>query len=192
MYIWTYGIRKTWLDKCRKSPASEDSFSSNVVNGSNNRSKLNDSTSLRSQFRLKKLLWVISKFLGLSVSPLTADNQYSVLNRGNLLQNFQMQLLQKRKIFSEFFFIFPQFIFNFEHLQEKDESHSYVILNLRLRKMWLRKCQKSRLSEDPLTSNIVNRLKNCSKLNDSTFTIFIDPFKINACWKSCSEWHTKY
>ena len=48
-----------------------------------------------------------------------------------------------------------------------------------LGKMWLDKCLKSPLSEDPSTSNMVNGWKHCSKLNDSNFTIFIDPCEDN-------------
>ena len=59
--------------------------------------------SLWSQFKLKKSLWVISKILGLFVSPLTADDKYSLFNRGNLLQHVLIQLSQKPKTFSEFF-----------------------------------------------------------------------------------------
>ena len=33
MYFWTYGLRKTWLDKCLKSPVLEDASTSNMVNG---------------------------------------------------------------------------------------------------------------------------------------------------------------
>ena len=44
-----------------------------------------------------------------------------------------------------------------------------------LRKTYLDKCLKSLDSEDPSTSNMVNGPKHCWKLNDSTFTIFIDP-----------------
>ena len=33
MYLWTYGLRKTWLDKCLKSPVSEDPLTSNMVIG---------------------------------------------------------------------------------------------------------------------------------------------------------------
>ena len=42
--------------------------------------------------------------LELSVNPLSAHDIYSLLNTGNLLQYFQMQLSQKRKIFAAFFF----------------------------------------------------------------------------------------
>ena len=40
--------------------------------------------------------------------------------------------------------------------------------------MWLHKCLKSPLSEDPSTSNMVNRPKSYWYLNDSNFTIVID------------------
>ena len=61
----------------------------------------------------------------------------------------------------------------------------------RLRKTWLDKCLKSPVSEDPSTSNIVNRLKHSSKLNDSTFTIFIDTCAGNSGLKTLSEWYGK-
>ena len=44
MYFWTYGLRKTWLDKCLKSPVSEDPSTSNMVNGPKHCWNLNDST----------------------------------------------------------------------------------------------------------------------------------------------------
>ena len=71
------------------------------------------------------------KILGLLVNTLTADGMTSLLNRGNLLQHFQMQLSQKRKIFSEFFFFaFSKFRFNFEHFAKKDQPpSSYFLLH---------------------------------------------------------------
>ena len=50
-----------------------------------------------------------------------------------------------------------------------------------LRKRWLFKCLKSPISEDPSTSSMVNGLKPISNLNDSTFTVFIDPYERNSC-----------
>ena len=41
-----------------------------------------------------------------------------------------MHLFQKRKIFSEYFFEFPKFRFNFERFQEKDDPHSLCIFAL--------------------------------------------------------------
>ena len=68
--------------------------------------------------------------LGLFVSPVTAYDNFALLNRGNLLQHFQMQLSQKRKIFYEFFFQFSKFRFHFEHFQKKDDPHSSFIFEL--------------------------------------------------------------
>ena len=33
MYLRHYGLRKTWLDKCLKSPVLEDLWTDNMVNG---------------------------------------------------------------------------------------------------------------------------------------------------------------
>ena len=57
----------------------------------------------------------------------------------------------------------------------------------RLRKTWLDKCQKNPVSQEPSSGNVVNRRKHSSKLNDSTFTIFIDTCADNSGWKSLSE-----
>ena len=54
----------------------------------------------------KKSLLVICKILGVFVNTMSVDDKYSVLNRGSLLQHFQMQLSQKSKIFSQFFVAF--------------------------------------------------------------------------------------
>ena len=53
------------------------------------------------QFSRKNCLLVICKILGLFVKPFTANDKYSLLNRGNLQQHFQMQSSQKRKIISK-------------------------------------------------------------------------------------------
>ena len=58
------------------------------------------------------------------VNSLTADDKYSILNRGNLLQHFQMQLSEKQKTFSEFVFGFSKFRFNFEEFQKKYDPPS--------------------------------------------------------------------
>ena len=66
------------------------------------------------------------------VNLLSGNNKYSLLNSGNLLQHFLMQLSQKWKKFSEFLFKFSKFRFNFEHFQEKDDGNSFnKFLNLR-------------------------------------------------------------
>ena len=61
-----------------------------------------------------------------------------------------------------------------------------------LGKTWLEKCVKSPILEDPSTSNTVNRPKHCWNLNDSTFTIFIDPSDRCSCWRGLPERYSKY
>ena len=60
-------------------------------------------------------------------NTLTADDQYSLLNRDNLTQQIRTQLSQKRKAFFQFFLAFPKFTLNFGHLQKKDDLHSRFI-----------------------------------------------------------------
>ena len=61
------------------------------------------------------------------VNTLTADDQYSLLNRDNLTQQIRTQLSQKRQAFSEFFLAFSKSTLNFEYLQKKDDLHSRFI-----------------------------------------------------------------
>ena len=44
MYFRNHWLQKTWLDKCLKSPFSEDPSTSNMVNGPNHCWNLRDST----------------------------------------------------------------------------------------------------------------------------------------------------
>ena len=132
--------------------------------------------SLWNQFRFKKSLWVFFKILGNFFNPFFADTKYSLLSRGNFLQHFQLQISQKLKKFSEFFFTFSKFKFSFEHFQKEFDSHGWCIFwTYGLRKTWLDKCLKNFVSEDHSTCNMVNGPKHCWNLNHSTFTIFIYP-----------------
>ena len=60
----------------------------------------------------------------LFVNALTANDKYYPLNRENLAQPIQMQLSQKEKPFSQFFFAFLKSLLNFEDFSNKDDSHS--------------------------------------------------------------------
>ena len=44
MYFQNYGLPKTWLDQCLKSPVSEDPKKSNMVNGPKHCSNLKDTS----------------------------------------------------------------------------------------------------------------------------------------------------
>ena len=61
------------------------------------------------------------------VTTLTADDQYSLLNRDNLTQPIRTKLFQKQKAFSGLFLAYLKCTLNFEHLQKKDDLHSRFI-----------------------------------------------------------------
>ena len=44
MYFQNYGLQKTWLDQCLKSPVSEDPTKSNLVNAPKHFSHLKDTS----------------------------------------------------------------------------------------------------------------------------------------------------
>ena len=67
---------------------------------------------------------MIQKTLRLFVNTPTLDAKHYLLNRDNLTQPIQIQLSQKQKIFSEFFFAFLKSILNFKHLPKNDDPHS--------------------------------------------------------------------
>ena len=70
---------------------------------------------------------MLCKILRLFINTLTANDKYSLINRGNLTQPNQILLSQKQKTFSEFVFSFLKFTLNFEHFQKKDDPHSRFI-----------------------------------------------------------------
>ena len=70
---------------------------------------------------------MIYKIVRLFVSTLTANDKHYLLKRYNLTQPIQMQLSQKQKTFSEFFFAFLKSVLNFNDLRKKDDPHSLCI-----------------------------------------------------------------
>ena len=64
---------------------------------------------------------MINKTLRLFVNTLTLDEKHYLLNRDSLTQPIQIQLSQKQKTFSEFFFAFSKSILNFKELPKKDD-----------------------------------------------------------------------
>ena len=72
----------------------------------------------------KQSLLVTHKILGLFVNTLTVNDKHYLLNRDNLTQQIEMQLSEKQKTFSEFFFAFLKSILNFKHLPKKDDPRS--------------------------------------------------------------------
>ena len=66
---------------------------------------------------------MIHKILGLFLNTLTVDDKHYMLNRDNLTQPIQLQLSQKQKTFSQFFFAFSKSILNYKDLPKKDDPH---------------------------------------------------------------------
>ena len=54
----------------------------------------------------------------------------------------------------------------------------------RLRKTWLDKCLKRRVSQNPSTDNTANGSKHCCNVNNSIFTILINHSGANYLGKS--------
>ena len=122
---------------------------------------------------------------------MAADEKYPVLNRDNLTITIQMQLSQKQKTFSRFFSAFLKSKLNFKHFEKKMTRIAFVFRKLRTPKTKLDKCLKSKVSEDPSTSNMADVPKHCWNLHHSIFLWFIDPCQVNWVRKSPSYWHAK-
>ena len=71
------------------------------------------------------------KILRLFVNALTANDKYSLLNRGILTEQIQMYLSQKQKDFSKLFCAFFKSTLNFKHFQKKITLIVYVFPKLR-------------------------------------------------------------
>ena len=67
---------------------------------------------------------VLFKILGLFVNTLTEDGKYSLLYRGNLMQQIQILLSQKPKTFSKLSSQILKPTLNFEKFQKKVDPHS--------------------------------------------------------------------
>ena len=75
--------------------------------------------------RWEKSVLVIHKNVRLLVNTLTADDKDYLLNRDNIAEPVQMQLSQKQKTFSEFFFFaFLKSIITSKHLPKKHDPQS--------------------------------------------------------------------
>ena len=67
---------------------------------------------------------MIHKILKLFVNTLAVNDKHYEHKRDNLSQPIELQLCQKQKNFSEFFFTFLKSILNYKHLQKKDDARS--------------------------------------------------------------------
>ena len=73
---------------------------------------------------------MIHKILRLFVNTLAAVEKHYLLTRDNLTQTIQIQLSQKQKTFSQFFFEFLNSILNFKHLPKQDDPIADVFVEI--------------------------------------------------------------
>ena len=83
--------------------------------------------SLGRQLSYEESLLMICKISKLFPNTLSANDKYSLLDRDNVTQRIKMELSRKQKTFCEFFSSFLKSSWNFEHLQPKDDTHSWRI-----------------------------------------------------------------
>ena len=121
MYFWKYRLKKIWLDKCLKRRVSEDPWTDNTANGSTHCCNLNGSTSTLfiNHCEGSCTHLVIHIMLRLFVNTLTVNDKHYLLNWDNLVQPIQMQLSQKQKTFSQFFFCIFKIFIKFQTFSEK-------------------------------------------------------------------------
>ena len=133
-----YRLQNTCLRKCLKSHVSVHPRTVNMLNrlkfccNLHGSSFINQfyqfSSSLFGNFSYKKPFLVICEILRPFFNTLTSDREYFPGNRENLPEPSQIQLSNKLKtFFSELSTSFAKYIFNFEHLEQKDESHSFCV-----------------------------------------------------------------
>ena len=136
MYFGNYGLRKTCLDKCLKSPVLEDLWRDNMVNGPKQWFNLNGSsftifTDYCEGGSWKKSLIVICKVLRLFIKRPTTNDKFSLLNRDNLMQPIEMDLSQEQETFSQLLCAFFRSTSIFKDFQKKMTLIAYVSSNLR-------------------------------------------------------------
>ena len=91
---------------------------------------------------------MIHKIVTPVFNTVTVHGKCYLLNRDNLTQQIQMQLSEKQKSFSEFFFGVLKSLLDFKHLSKKDDLEAEIFPEITARRIWLHKCLKSRVSED--------------------------------------------
>ena len=189
MYFWTYGLRKTWFDKCLKILSSDDPLKSNMVNEPKNWWNLNASTftifidPLKDNYGSKSLFQWYAKSDDCLLTPWLPTISIFSSQQRQFIATFWDEIISETKNIFSFIFSIFWILIHFSNFSKKHDRHSWY--------MWSVKCLKSVVSEDPFRSNTVKGPKRCSKLNESTFTIFIDPCEYNWDLKSLSEWHAK-
>ena len=140
MYFWTYGLRKTWLDKCLKSPASEDASRSNMVNGAKHCWNLNGSTftlfvgHCESNSVGKSLPWQYAKYYDCLLTYWLPMTSILFLIETIYCNLFKCNYLRIKKFCFNFFLHFPNLDWILNIFEKKDDSHRWCIFELTVSK----------------------------------------------------------
>ena len=183
MYFVNYGLWKTWLEKCQKSPVPEHRLTVNLPN------VLRDSLNLHGsifiifshhygQNRVQKWLfyWYLKSW-DCFFSTLTADGKHSLRIRENLSQPNQMQIFKKKNFFWKFSSITEIGI----KFWTRWTSYPLHFQNYGPRKTWLDKCLRSPSFRIPFNSQHV---KGSQRLLKSARQHFHHIF--SSLWCKCS------
>ena len=125
---------KTCLDKCLKSPISENPSTSNMINASKhcpNLRYININWSLPYQLSWKKFLLLTWKILGLLVSTSSTDEKCPVVKRDKLTIPIQMDYLRNKKVFHDFLLHFSNLAEILNVLKQKTTLIAFVFPKLR-------------------------------------------------------------
>ena len=187
---------KTWLDKCLQSPVLEHPWRRNMVNGPKHFWNLHQSTikfidQCQGSWVGKSLFYWHAKswdYLLKHWMPMTG-----ILFLIDTIWRYQLRCnyIRKKKLFLKFSLLFWPLVEILNILKQKMTFIDLVFPKLRTPKTFLDKCLKSPVSENPSTSNMVNRTKHCWNMHQSTFIIFIDHNPNNWVEKRHSYWHAK-
>ena len=96
----------------------------------------------------KMSLLVVHKILRLFVNTWTTDDKHYLLNRDNLAERILKNYLKNKKLFLNFFLHFQNLLSILNIYLKRTTLIADVFPEFRLRKIWLDKCLKSRVSED--------------------------------------------
>ena len=135
MYFWTYGLRKTWLYKCIKSPVSEDHSTSNMLNGGKQCWNLNHSTftifidPCEDNSSFKSLSEWYAKSLGCLLTHSVLIISILFLTEAIYCNVFSSDYLRNKNYFL-IFSTFSKLRFNFQRFQNEDDPHSWCIFEL--------------------------------------------------------------
>ena len=135
-FLLSYGLRKTWLDKCLNSHVSEDPSTSNMANGPKHLWNLNDSTfttfigHCESKSVRKSLSWWYVKYSDCLLTHWLPVTSILFLIETSYCKIIWCNYLRKRKLFLNFFLHFRNFDSVLNILKRKMTLIADLFLNL--------------------------------------------------------------